>query len=227
MENSDSFSRDNYVALSRVQEALLHSEERLRLIITASSTMVYRMSADWERMETLAGKTMLADTPEPITDWIDKYILQEDQPLVKAAIHDRVAEIKRTTTHDFRFEKKELPLIMGDAERIGQVIINLLSNAIKYSPRNSSIAITAGQQAESIVVSVKDQGSGISIEEQEKIFERFYRVTSNNMHTYPGMGLGLYISSQIIERHKGRIWVESEPGKESAFYFTLPILQHG
>lgn len=137
-------------------------------------------------------------------------------------INERLEEIRRTTTHHFYFEKKSISLVMADGERIGQVITNLLANAIKYSPNSSSIYITAEQQNENILVAVRDQGHGIAGEEQEKIFDRFYRVTDDKMGTYPGMGLGLYISAQIIQRHKGRIWVESEPGKGSTFYFTLP-----
>ena len=71
------------------------------------------------------------------------------------------------------------------------------------------------------MVGVQDFGIGISKEHQEKIFERFYRVYTEDEKTFPGLGMGLYISSDIIERHNGKIWVESEKGKGSTFYFTL------
>jgi signal transduction histidine kinase/PAS domain-containing protein len=141
---------------------------------------------------------------------------------LSSLIYDRIEEIKRTTRHTFSFEKKQMPPVLADAERIGQVITNLLSNAIKYSSADSTIYITLAQTYGNVRVNVKDEGCGISTEEQDRIFDRFYRVTSDNMDTFPGMGLGLYITSQIIERHNGHIWVESEPGKGSTFSFILP-----
>lgn len=112
--------------------------------------------------------------------------------------------------------------VMGDKERIGQVISNLLINAIKYGGGSPVIVYTKVIEKE-IICSVKDEGMGIAKEEQDKIFDRFYRVSGENLHTYPGLGLGLYISKEIIQRHHGRIWLQSEPGNGTIFYFTLPV----
>jgi len=114
-------------------------------------------------------------------------------------------------------------MVKADRDRISQVIINLLSNSIKYSPKNSQIIIRIAKKKSSIEVSVTDEGVGISKDDQERIFERFYQVTSSPETTLSGLGMGLYIASQIIALHKGNLWVTSEKGKGSTFTFSLPI----
>ncbi|MBA3723388.1 MAG: helix-turn-helix domain-containing protein [Candidatus Levybacteria bacterium] len=113
--------------------------------------------------------------------------------------------------------------IYGDRDRIGQVLINLISNAIKYSPRSDKIIVTTKATKNTVIACVQDFGIGIPKDKQEKVFERFYRAEDKSIETYPGMGLGLYISSEIIKRQGGKIWVESEQGKGSIFCFSLPI----
>ncbi|HUQ85509.1 MAG TPA: HAMP domain-containing sensor histidine kinase [Candidatus Limnocylindrales bacterium] len=113
--------------------------------------------------------------------------------------------------------------IVGDRERIGQVLTNLITNAIKYSPKADKIFITSKSIDKNITVCVRDFGVGISRDKQAHVFERFYRVSGPKQDTFPGLGLGLYISSEIIKREGGRIWVESVAGEGSTFCFTLPI----
>lgn len=113
--------------------------------------------------------------------------------------------------------------IYGDRDRIGQVITNLISNAIKYSPEKKEILITTLKDKNTITLCVQDFGIGIPKQKQFKIFDRFYRVSGVKEDTYPGMGLGLYISAEIIKRHKGSIYVKSVAGKGSTFWFTLPL----
>ena len=110
--------------------------------------------------------------------------------------------------------------VTGDKERLQQVMINLLGNAAKYSPKADTIYITVEKENEEIKVSVKDSGVGIRKENLKKVFDRYYRESNAQ---FPGLGIGLSISYDIIIRHKGKIWVESEPGKGSTFYFTIPI----
>lgn len=117
--------------------------------------------------------------------------------------------------------------IAGDRERIGQVITNLLSNAIKYSPHSSEIIVTIESSQSEVKICVKDFGVGIAKEKQPHLFERFYRVSGAKEDTFPGLGLGLYISAELIKRHNGRIWVESEKGCGSTFCFTIPLFQKG
>ncbi len=119
--------------------------------------------------------------------------------------------------------------ITGDRDRLQQVIINLLSNAIKYSPDADkvSIHISEGKDkrhpgVETITVAVKDEGIGMSKHNIDKIFERYYRVEDASIK-FQGLGIGLFISYEIVQRHQGEIWVESELGKGSTFYFSVPV----
>lgn len=116
-------------------------------------------------------------------------------------------------------------IVNADRDRIGQVLINLLTNAIKYSPFNKNIYVNSKLVENKIEVTVTDSGIGINKTDQQKIFQRFYRVSGKDEKTFPGFGIGLFIASEIINRHEGFIGVESEPGKGSVFYFSLPILK--
>ena len=111
----------------------------------------------------------------------------------------------------------------GDRERTGQVIINLIGNAIKYSPHSGKITVSVKSNDTEITTSVRDYGLGISREKQEKVFERFFRVSDPSTESFSGLGLGLYISAEIIRRLGGKIWVKSTTGKGSTFCFTLPV----
>lgn len=113
-------------------------------------------------------------------------------------------------------------LVTGDPHRIEQVIVNLLTNAIRYSPGTDRIIIYLSRQAHEVKVGVRDFGVGIAPEKLKDIFSRFYRVDDANPNI-SGLGIGLYLSHEIVTRHNGRIWAESEPGVGSTFWFTLPI----
>jgi len=125
-------------------------------------------------------------------------------------------------THKIFIKGKSLKMIKADKDRIEQVVINLISNAIKYSPDSDRVEIKIKSEKNVIIISVKDFGVGIAQEYLNKIFGRFYRVYDTRDKTFPGLGMGLYISYEIIERHKGKMWVESRKGEWSTFYFSLP-----
>ncbi len=110
-----------------------------------------------------------------------------------------------------------------DADRLEQVLNNLVSNAIKYSPPGRPVVVGVKQQDGEAIVSIKDEGRGISQEDQAHIFERFYRTANGNEKQVEGMGLGLYIAYTIIVQQGGRMWVESESGEGSTFFFSLPL----
>jgi PAS domain S-box-containing protein len=114
-------------------------------------------------------------------------------------------------------------ILFADKERIGQVLINFLTNAIKYSPENKTVVVKSEVVDGYAVVSVEDKGIGINKADQEKIFQRFYRVEGKDEKTFPGFGIGLFIAAEIIERHAGHIEVISEQGKGSVFSFSLPL----
>lgn len=116
-------------------------------------------------------------------------------------------------------------LVVGDKERLTQVLMNLITNAIKYSPTADQVIVTITESVNQVMVSVQDFGAGISEEAQLKIFQRYYRVQTNELDTLPSLGLGLYLSAEIIKAHRGEIQVESEVGKGSVFSFTLPKLK--
>ncbi len=111
--------------------------------------------------------------------------------------------------------------VMGDRNRMGQVITNLLSNAIKYTEEGTEITIETSLLPEHVQVSLKDNGPGIPAGEDKKIFKRFYRVDKTSQKR-EGLGLGLYISKMIVKMHGGNMWVESTPGEGATFYFTIP-----
>jgi len=135
-----------------------------------------------------------------------------------------VSEMQHTTeSHQIELHLGEPASIVADRNRIGQVITNLISNAIKYSPQAKTVIVSVVKKERSIVVCVQDFGIGISKEQQVHLYTRFYRVQENHGNSFPGMGLGLYISMGIVEKHGGKMWVESMPGEGSLFYFSLPL----
>jgi PAS domain S-box-containing protein len=116
----------------------------------------------------------------------------------------------------------DFPNVMGDEERLTQVLSNLLSNAIKYSPSGGQINVSGHVSSHEITIRVTDQGPGIPTPDLPHIFERFYRADSDLTKRAKGTGLGLYLAKAVIEAHGGRIWVESTSGKGTTFVFTLP-----
>lgn len=126
----------------------------------------------------------------------------------------------------FEFELRfpdDFPPVHADYERVRMVLTNLVSNAVKYSPEGGSIRIGGRAEDEFAICYVADQGIGIASEEQQRIFERFYRVDNRLRRETQGTGLGLYLAKAIIEAHGGRISVESQVGRGSRFLFTLPL----
>jgi signal transduction histidine kinase len=114
-------------------------------------------------------------------------------------------------------------MLQADPDKVEQVIINFLSNAIKYSPKEGQIEISARIVGDMAEVWVKDEGLGITAQDREKLFERYYRVENKQTEKIPGFGIGLYLCAEIIRHHQGSIWVESEVGKGSVFFFQLPL----
>jgi signal transduction histidine kinase len=139
-------------------------------------------------------------------------------------VQDVVDEMQHINAdYDIQFSKEsELP-VNADKSRIGQVLINFLTNAVKYSPLKKTVLVKSFVKQNYAVVTVQDSGIGISKADQEKIFERFYRVEGKNEKTFPGFGIGLFIASEIIHKHFGKIGVSSEPAKGSVFYFSIPV----
>lgn len=165
---------------------------------------------DISRMQ--SGKLMLRAQPFDLDTLIDEIVEN-----VQAA----------TSTHHLLIEGRTGAQVLGDQERLGQVFINLFTNAIKYSPHAEKVIVRLFRDGgpERAIVNVQDFGIGIDKAHHEKIFERFYQVTDPEEKTYPGLGIGLYISSEIVARHQGRMWVESSKGNGAIFSVALPLLQ--
>ncbi|MGY3052869.1 two-component system sensor histidine kinase VicK [Pedobacter sp. UYEF25] len=130
-----------------------------------------------------------------------------------------------STTHKIIFESKEDVLVNADRDKIGQVIQNLISNALKYSPHGKDIEISYQLKDKMAKVSFKDHGMGVRAEDLDKLFNRFYRIKNNRTKTIAGFGIGLYLCAEIIKRHKGQIWVESDGFSGSTFHFSIPIFR--
>jgi signal transduction histidine kinase len=112
--------------------------------------------------------------------------------------------------------------VYADRNRLHDIFINLLSNAFKFTPEGGKVSIIASQKDDDILHEIRDTGIGIPEDKLQKIFEEFYQVESGK---HGGTGLGLPIAKRVIEEHGGSIWVESQPGKGSVFYFTLPAFK--
>ena len=142
---------------------------------------------------------------------------------VDALVREVAEQFQQTSTqHQITIEGSISGTIVGDRERLGQVLGNLLTNAIKYSPEAERVIIHLASTAEYLTVSVQDFGIGIPTAEQEKIFERFYRVAGRHRQSTAGLGIGLTVAHQIIEHYGGKLWVESVEGQGSTFFFSLP-----
>jgi two-component system sensor histidine kinase VicK len=125
-------------------------------------------------------------------------------------------------THIIKTYNESVQMICADRGKIKQVIQNLLSNAIKYSPKQSVINIVSTTTNGHLQVSIRDNGIGISMAHQQKLFTRFYRVSSVAVQKKKGYGIGLFLVKEIVRQHGGQVWVESTEGCGSAFYFSLP-----
>jgi signal transduction histidine kinase len=139
------------------------------------------------------------------------------------------AETARTHAADNGVElvlrEGRLPVLIGDSGRLGQLLDNLISNALKFTPRDGRVTVRIGQTAEAAFVEVEDTGMGISADDQERLFERFFRTTTATTQTIPGIGLGLSISQAIAEAHGGKITVSSRLGVGTTFRFAAPLRQ--
>lgn len=140
-------------------------------------------------------------------------------------VDNAIETIMQTHDHKLKIERHGLkePLFLPfDAIRIEQVLVNFLTNAIKYSPENNQVIVTMFADEEAVKVSVTDFGIGIPEYKQESVFHKFYRVEESSLK-FQGMGIGLYICSEIIKQHEGTIGVSSKINEGSTFYFTLPL----
>jgi len=141
------------------------------------------------------------------------------------ALLNEIAEdfLLTTTSHKILLLPGPQISVHADRDKIGQVITNFINNAVKYSPNGKMITLSCSKSESQVKVGVKDEGMGISPHNQEKLFDRYFRIENLQTQNIAGFGLGLYLSAEIIRRHNGTVWVESEVGQGSTFYFSLPL----
>ncbi|GAB3922174.1 PAS domain-containing protein [Mucilaginibacter myungsuensis] len=149
----------------------------------------------------------------------------DKQPFMIHELLESIADETRliVNSHDIRLQPGSHVTVNADRDKVGSVITNLVSNAVKYSPKGTVINLTCTLENSLVKVTVTDEGLGIRPEDQSRLFERYYRVEDQQAKYVSGFGIGLYLSAEIIERHNGQIGVESEIGKGSTFWFTLPV----
>jgi PAS domain S-box-containing protein len=137
-----------------------------------------------------------------------------------AAVLARVQPL--TTQHQLRFVPAPAVVVEADPERLGLVLVALLTNAIKYTPRGGDISVQVDAEEETVLLSVQDPGIGIAPADQERIFQRYERAGAGELQDADGLGLGLYVSRELIARHGGQLWCTSSLGQGATFFLRLP-----
>lgn len=148
---------------------------------------------------------------------------QPIKPLIDSLIKPWKLTAKSKGVEFFAEVPESLPNLNFDAQKIMIVLENLLGNAVKYTLQGGKIIFKVSLQGRKAVFEVKDNGIGIPRAQQHKVFEKFFRSSNAQLFEYTGTGLGLYVSKSIVEQHGGKMWFNSEEGKGSSFYFSLPL----
>lgn len=199
-------------ALGTISQNLNAEDQQILTIANRNINRLARLIndlLDFGKME--AGKIPLAFKPT------------DPGPLLKNAVQSLESWARTKHISISVALPEELPNVIADEDRITQVLINLISNALKFTPANGRISVNAQALGTSYLrISVSDTGPGIPEKERQRIFEKFFQLHQNRSSETPGTGLGLYIAKTIVELHKGQLGLESEVGKGSTFYFTLP-----
>ncbi|MDE2590712.1 MAG: PAS domain S-box protein [Patescibacteria group bacterium] len=168
---------------------------------------------------------------ELVASFVNVYRVQTGK-LKLHKTHFSIDNLVAETIGNFQYVVSEYSLIRvgeanvkvyADRDRINQVLVNLISNAIKYSPNSKNVEVIVSTDKKRVTIAVKDYGIGIPKDSQSKVFERFYRVMGEKEKDISGLGLGLYLSREIILQHNGNIWFTSEENKGTTFFFTLPL----
>jgi PAS domain S-box-containing protein len=204
-------------------------------IIKGYASTLNRPDAKWDESLVRDGLSVIEEESDRLTELIDDLLdasrveagglkLTPVELDIDALVTDVIKKMKpQVKTHKLAADvPPDLPLVYADEARIVQVLRNFITNAVKYSPEGKTIRVSSRTTPTEVIITVTDQGSGISAEDQKNLFERFHRVDNALTRKTQGAGLGLFISRAIIEGHKGRIWVESDGKHGSAFSFSLP-----
>jgi PAS domain S-box-containing protein len=204
-------------------------------LIKGYAGTLLREDAQWDRETTQDSLTVIVEEADRLNGLIDNLLdasrLQAGglplamEEVALDALAERVAAHFRTQTDTYEIVvdfPDQFPSVKGDRDRLQQVLNNLLSNAIKYSRQGRKIIMSGRATPEDVIVTVVDEGVGIPLEEQRRIFDRFVRGSRELDQSTAGAGLGLFLARAIVEAHNGQMWVESTPGEGSAFSFSIP-----
>ncbi len=188
-----------------------------------------------EKKSLLADAAWGADTMADIVDnllelsrWQSNRLLLQQSSLDLGAVLSRIVSqaAAKSARHKLVAQiAAGMPQVSADLTRVERIMDNLIDNAIKYSPSGGDIIVSAKAEADHLLIGVTDRGIGISPEQREKLFQRFSRLETVAGTAIQGVGLGLVVCRRLVEAHGGKIWVESEVGRGSTFYFTLPVAQ--
>jgi signal transduction histidine kinase len=154
----------------------------------------------------------------------DRLTLQVEPLMLEDVVQKTIHEAKRhSSMHQFVIDlPKTLPPLRADPIRLERILHNLVENAVKYSP-GGEVRVSARRDGKNLVIEVHDQGYGISLEDQAKLFQPFQRIRQAETDGIKGIGLGLLVCRSLVEAHGGRIWLESQPGQGTTIFFTIPI----
>jgi signal transduction histidine kinase len=211
-----------------LQLALRRARRRLAQGYPEEAEWLRDQKAHVEQLEMVNGQTFrLARLVDELLDVSriesGKLELRFAEVDVSALVAEVAKRMQLTTTeHPIKVHRADSAIVTADPDYIEQVLNNLIGNAIKYSPKGGDVDVSVRREGDQVIVSVQDRGVGVPKEELDDIFTLFYRSREPSAHKASGMGLGLYISREIVRRHNGRIWAESTPGKGSTFHFSLP-----
>ncbi|MDB5130636.1 MAG: domain S-box protein [Mucilaginibacter sp.] len=221
--------------MDKKDEFLTIASHELKTPLTSikAYTQLLKKNIDtYDKSYPLASKTLyhVGKLEKLVNDLLDVSRINSGQMAYKNETFDAKEMIEQnvehfmdvSSKHKVIIENAESVQITADRIRIEQVFNNLLNNAAKYSPDSDSIIVNSYSKDGYVVISVRDFGIGIEDKDKERLFQKFYR-TQKDFYKFQGLGLGLFISGEIIARHKGKLWVDSQPGKGSTFYFKLPL----
>ena len=209
-------------------------------LIKGYSTSLLRQDTSWDKQTEQEFLQIIDEKTDELRDLIDKLLQSakleagalklEKEPVLIPRLAQKIKEevTTRARKHQITLDfAPSFPVVEADVRCLEQVLRNLVENAVKYSREGSVVTIGGDFDGDKVVVSVNDDGQGIPVEHQGRLFERFYRVDSPSNHGIGGSGLGLSIVKGHVEAHGGKVWLESAAGKGSHFFFSLPLEKNG
>lgn len=226
LQKTNEFKKDEFISIAS------HELKTPLTTVKAFFQLAQREINQQPRLQPLIGKAQrqLDRLGRLIEDLLDvsrinagKMVYQKEEFDFRQMLVEVAESLQHTTdSHQILLETNCDVAYRGDQHRVEQVMVNLIGNALKYSPDANQVMVRCTQENHNLIVSVEDFGIGIAEEHLKGLFDRFYRV-DNSSARFQGLGLGLFIAADIVKRHGGSFWIESEPGKGSTFSFLLPL----